>query len=49
MLRLLIQRAGECGQRITQMSGQVGGRIGQHRLDVAVHAVGQVAGDRAAT
>jgi hypothetical protein len=43
---LLAQRVGECGQRIARLGGQVGGRIGQHGLDVAEHALGQVTGDR---
>jgi hypothetical protein len=43
---LLGQRAGECGQRGTHIGGQVGGRIGQQRLDLAEHAPGQVAGER---
>src|SRR3954470_8103894 len=43
---LLTQRAGEGGQPGTHIGGQVGGRIGQQRLDLGQHAPGQVAGDR---
>jgi hypothetical protein len=43
---LLAQHAGQPGQRITQMRGLIGDRIGQQRLDLTEYSPGQVAGDR---